>query len=1243
MNKKVKKLLKDPKLFVKDAIKNKKKSLLPIENVNGYHQYSVVSAVYNVAPYLDDYFKSFVNQTLDFEKHIFLILVDDGSPDDSAEIIKKWQKKYPNNIIYIRKENGGQASARNVGLAYVQTEWVTFIDPDDYVNNIYFENIDKLLQKDNNNDIGMIACRWKIFQEANNSFNFNHPLDFRFKDGNKVIKHKSDKKFLPSSVATTFYKMNTIKKFNIRFDESIKPNFEDGYFSAKYYIHMEYNSVLYSAKSLYIYRKRKDGDSTLDSSWENKNRFKVVLENGYLSLLEEEYIDNKIPYAIQRLIMYDMVWYFKKIINTPQSISFLNHDEKQEFKKLVYKVFKYIDKEIIMSFELAGFWFYHKVGFLGMLKNDKPNFNIIYIDDYDKIKGLVKLRYFYYESLPLEEFKVDGKYILPTYEKIRTHYFIDDVFAKERIVWLDVSNAKESIYLNLFNEDNRINLNGKSYKGQIPIADIVKFGKKEIKISAFNLPLHIKVIRKIAKSKIVKEKYKDCYVIMDRDTQADDNAEHFYRYLKENHSELNIFFILGKNSHDYKRLYEEGFNLLPFDSLSHKYALLNAKYLISSHADKYVVDYMKPKHYGDMLNYKFVFLQHGVIRDDISTWLNNKNIDAFITSMPSEYKSIAKDSKYKFTDKEIVLTGLARHDRLVQRDELTENVILIMPTWRNSLVGDLKNMSAQREVTDEFYNSDYAQHWKSVLHSSKLKELATDYNYKVVFFPHVNMSIYIDWFDAPSWIEVRTHKTDPILHKLFRRAKIMITDYSSVFFEMAILKKAILYYQFDFEYMYGGNHSSQLGYFDFEKDGFGAVSYKEEELFTNLTDVLNNNGKPKEEYLNRMITALPFRDGRNRERTLKAIKNLEKYSSVPVADFDIYYRYLSEAKKNKHKELISFYLEKLLEYNKGDKVLIKDLIENEIKSGNIQKAKELLSIHTNLNRNLKNIFIKDINEREKEFSLLSVETKVLLEKNSLVDLTKYSNILKFYDEKNWLILSDIAIFVDIDTLPQDRISYFYYMWGRSLRLVEKKEEALEKLAKSLSYNEREPNASLWEYASTLYEIYDTDEIDNQKIVSIFKENDYAIDNIDYKLIKTWFDKKYYKQVNVACALIDVENIEEKDLSYFYYMWGRILFIYNQYLKSIEKLKLSSFNTKEVQIMIAKSLVNIENWEESYMVWRSLYQKYPWYNKIETLKYLILSSIKSNINKEEIQKYTDELLITQFLTISSNDFSIIERL
>ncbi|ENZ5882084.1 glycosyltransferase, partial [Campylobacter coli] len=98
--KKIKKLFKNPKLFFKDAIEKRIKH-------KGFTQYTIISAVYNVEKYLDDYFNSIINQRLDFKKNIFMVLVDDGSTDNSANIIKKYQKKYPKNIVYIYKENGG--------------------------------------------------------------------------------------------------------------------------------------------------------------------------------------------------------------------------------------------------------------------------------------------------------------------------------------------------------------------------------------------------------------------------------------------------------------------------------------------------------------------------------------------------------------------------------------------------------------------------------------------------------------------------------------------------------------------------------------------------------------------------------------------------------------------------------------------------------------------------------------------------------------------------------------------------------------------------------------------------------------------------------------------------------------------------------------------------------------------------------------------------------------------------------
>ncbi|EAL7190894.1 glycosyltransferase family 2 protein, partial [Campylobacter coli] len=151
--KKLQELTRDFKPLLKDTIEWKKSELQNfIPESYSFFKYTIISAVYNVEKYLEDYFKSIINQRLDFQNNIFLILVDDGSKDASAQIIKEYQKKYPKNIAYLYKENGGQASARNLGLKYMrennyQSRWVTFVDPDDFLDRNYFYEVDKFLEK----------------------------------------------------------------------------------------------------------------------------------------------------------------------------------------------------------------------------------------------------------------------------------------------------------------------------------------------------------------------------------------------------------------------------------------------------------------------------------------------------------------------------------------------------------------------------------------------------------------------------------------------------------------------------------------------------------------------------------------------------------------------------------------------------------------------------------------------------------------------------------------------------------------------------------------------------------------------------------------------------------------------------------------------------------------------------------------------------------------------------------------
>ena len=86
---KVRKLIRNPKLFLSDMMIKRRHSIdaLKPKKIEGHYKYTIVSAVYNVGRYLDEYIESVTKQHLDFEKHLHLILVDDGSTDNSAAII----------------------------------------------------------------------------------------------------------------------------------------------------------------------------------------------------------------------------------------------------------------------------------------------------------------------------------------------------------------------------------------------------------------------------------------------------------------------------------------------------------------------------------------------------------------------------------------------------------------------------------------------------------------------------------------------------------------------------------------------------------------------------------------------------------------------------------------------------------------------------------------------------------------------------------------------------------------------------------------------------------------------------------------------------------------------------------------------------------------------------------------------------------------------------------------------------
>ena len=112
---------------------------------------SIIVPVYNVEKYLPKCLDSLTNQTL---KDIEIIIVNDGSPDNSQKIIDKYTKKYKNIKSYLKK-NGGLSDARNFGIKKASGEYLSFIDSDDYVTHDMYE---KMYNKAKNNNFDIVVC-----------------------------------------------------------------------------------------------------------------------------------------------------------------------------------------------------------------------------------------------------------------------------------------------------------------------------------------------------------------------------------------------------------------------------------------------------------------------------------------------------------------------------------------------------------------------------------------------------------------------------------------------------------------------------------------------------------------------------------------------------------------------------------------------------------------------------------------------------------------------------------------------------------------------------------------------------------------------------------------------------------------------------------------------------------------------------------------------------------------------------
>ena len=241
------------------------------------YELSVIIPVYNVERYIEQCLESVVNQSLGIE-NIEVIVVNDQTPDNSMSIVEKYAQKYPSIKIVTNEVNKGLGLSRNAGLSNATSDYVTFLDSDDFISlNTFEDSITKL--KDFGCDL--LIYNWEVFtddghEEPSNIHNQNT-------DENKVIEDIAEfpQIFLLTSACNKIYHKSLFKYLNYK-----KGLYEDNIVTAS--VLLNSNKIFLSKDSTYFYRKN---SSSITENIRLDNVLDLSKSIKLLFALDDEYPD----------------------------------------------------------------------------------------------------------------------------------------------------------------------------------------------------------------------------------------------------------------------------------------------------------------------------------------------------------------------------------------------------------------------------------------------------------------------------------------------------------------------------------------------------------------------------------------------------------------------------------------------------------------------------------------------------------------------------------------------------------------------------------------------------------------------------------------------------------------------------------------------------------------------------------------------------------------------------------------
>ena len=346
---------------------------------------------------------------------------------------------------------------------------------------------------------------------------------------------------------------------------------------------------------------------------------------------------------------------------------------------------------------------------------------------------------------------------------------------------------------------------------------------------------------------------------------AQDNGYYFFKYCMDHEEEKrqnnHIYYVITKDAPDRKKLDDYQSHLVDFMSIRHMIYMIAAELLVSTDTRNHL--YAMRQRGSILKRYlrkkPLVFLQHGVTALKKVDFFYGKgksgSCDLFVVTSDFEKKIV--EDYFGYAEDEIVNSGFARWDVLEDKSEGLRE-ILIMPTWRAWL---------ENVTLEEFKESDYFHNYMALLNSPRFHSFLEKNDLLANFYLHSKFREFIQDFSVESdRIRLIVFGEEPA-NELMMRCKMLVTDYSSVCWDVFYLDKPVVFFQFDRD-KYMEAHGS---YLDMDRELFGDCAQDVDGLLTYMERCADDHFVVRPEYEKMQKSFYKYFDDQNSRRICDAI------------------------------------------------------------------------------------------------------------------------------------------------------------------------------------------------------------------------------------------------------------------------------------------------------------------------------------------------------------------------------------